>query len=143
MTPRQANLLTVLGLLGLLAVVALTAPRWARVLRQPLGAPDEEAGTGAVLEASAPQKARGAEGEKRISVRLYFEAPDRLGLVPEERSVPFSDDLPRQLRTVVEELARGSTTGLLTTLPAGTKVLEVFVTARGVAYLDLSKEVSG
>src|SRR5262249_30761816 len=127
MTPRQANLLTILGLLGLLAVVALTAPRWARVLRQPLGAPEEAAARGAVLETGAHAKGGEAEGERRISVRLYFEAPDRLGLVPEERSVPFSDDLPRQLRTVVEELARGSTTGLLTTLPAGTKVLEVFV----------------
>jgi spore germination protein GerM len=141
MTPRQANLLTILGLLGLLTVVALTAPRWARILRQPLGgAPEDEA---AGLEAGAPARTGEAEGEKRISVRLYFEAPDRLGLVPEERSVPFSDDLPRQLRTVVEELGKGSTTGLLTTLPAGTKVLEVFVTARGIAYLDLSKEVSG
>lgn len=143
MTPRQANLLTTLGLLSLLAVVALTAPRWARFLRQPLGAPEEDAAAGAGLETSAPAKAGEQEAEKRISIRLYFEAPDRLGLVPEERSVPFSDDLPRQLRTVVEELARGSTTGLLTTLPAGTKVLEVFVTARGIAYLDLSKEVAG
>ena len=81
------------------------------------------------------------EAERQISVRLYFVAPDQAGLLPEERSVPFSDDLSRQLRMVVEELARGSTTGLLPTLPPGTKVLEVFVTARGTVYLDLSKDV--
>lgn len=138
MTPRQANLLTVLGLLALLAVVALTAPRWARLLRQPVGASEEEPVAG--IEAGAPVRPGEKEAERQISVRLYFVAPDEPGLLPEERSVPFSDDLSRQLRMVVEELARGSTTGLLPTLPPATKVLEVFVTARGVAYLDLSKE---
>ena len=140
MTPRQANLLTFLGLLALLAVVTLTAPRWARFLRQPLGQPDEEPAVG--IEAGAPARLGEKDAERHISVRLYFEAPEQTGLLPEERSVPFSDDLSRQLRMVVEELVRGSTTGLLPTLPAGTKVLEVFVTARGTAYLDLSKEVA-
>jgi spore germination protein GerM len=40
----------------------------------------------------------------------------------------------------VEELAKGSRIGLVATLPPETKVLEVFVTARGVAYVDLSKD---
>ena len=75
-------------------------------------------------------------------MRLYFEAPDREGLLPEEREVAFSADLARQLRTVVEELAKGSTTGLVATLPAGTRVLEVFVQARGVAWVDLSSEAT-
>jgi spore germination protein GerM len=75
-------------------------------------------------------------------VRLYFEAPDREGLLPEEREVAFSPDLARQLRTVVEELARGSTTGLLATLPEGTRVLDVFVQARGVACVNLSAEAA-
>ena len=39
-------------------------------------------------------------------------------------------------------MAKGSTTGLLPTLPAGTRVLEVFVQARGVAYVDLSSEAA-
>jgi germination protein M len=138
MTPRQADLLTLLGLLALLAAVSLTAPRWARLLRQPVGASEEEPLSG--IEAEATARPGEKEAERQINVRLYFVAPEPPGLLPEERSVPFSDDLSRQLRTVVEELARGSTTGLLPTLPPSTKVLEVFVTARGTAYLDLSKE---
>jgi len=43
---------------------------------------------------------------------------------------------------VVEELARGSTTGLAATLPPGTRVLEVFVQARGVAWVNLSAEAA-
>jgi hypothetical protein len=141
-TPRQANGLTVVGLVGLLASVALTAPRWAALLRAPAASPELE--EPAADETARPPAAEGpASGAgRRISVRLYFEAPDREGLLPEEREVAFSGDLPRQLRTVVEELAKGSTTGLVATLPEGTRVLEVFVQARGVAWVDLSSEAT-
>jgi len=142
MTPRQANALTAVGLAGLLATVTLTAPRWAALLRTatPASSPEEESpGEEAT---PAPAEAAQEEAGRRINVRLYFEAPDREGLLPEEREVAFSSDLARQLRIVVEELAKGSTTGLLPTLPAGTRVLEVFVQALGVAYVDLSSEAS-
>ena len=140
MTRRQANALTVVGLAGLLATVALTAPRWAALLRAPAASPEVEE---PAAEEAAPAAAEGlAASGRRISVRLYFEAPDREGLLPEEREVAFSADLARQLRTVVEELAKGSTTGLVPTLPAGTRVLEVFVQARGVAWVDLSSEAA-
>jgi len=138
MTARQANLLTVLALFALLAVVTLTAPRWSRFLRQPLAAAREEEGV--VAEGADASKAAEREGERRISVRLYFESPEAGALVPEERSVPLAGDLARQLQAVLKELVRGSTTGLRPTLPPATKVLEVFVSARGVAYLDFSPE---
>ncbi|HXK12408.1 MAG TPA: GerMN domain-containing protein [Vicinamibacteria bacterium] len=141
MTPREANALTALGLAGLLASVALTAPRWAALLRSPASTVEAEEATGEETPRAAPDA---AAAERRISVRLYFEAPDREGLLPEEREVAFSPDLAVQLRIVVEELAKGSTSGLLAALPPGTQVLEVFVQAKGVAFVDLSPEaVSG
>jgi len=139
MTARQANLLTALGLSVLLALVTLTAPRWSRFLRQPLAAAREENGPAAETAEAASRTAE-PEGERRISVRLYFESPEAGALVPEERSVPLAGDLARQLQAVIEELVHGSTTGLRPTLPPATKVLEVFVSARGVAYLDFSPE---
>jgi spore germination protein GerM len=142
MTPRQANLLTLLALVLLLAGVTLTAPRWARFLRQPLAAVrEDDVVVGDGNEPVAAPKAPEAEAERKISVRLYFEAADRAGLLPEERVVPLAGNLARQLRTVAEELVRGSSTGLLPTLPPETKVREVFVSKRGVAYLDFSSEV--
>jgi spore germination protein GerM len=140
-TPRTANLATALALLGLLVALALTAPRWARLMRQPAAAlPDEDAAlaSSSVAKAASPE----TEAERTISVKLYFESPDVSGLLPEDRSLPFSLELSRQLRTVVEELVRGSTTGLVSPLPADTKVLDVFVTARGVAFVSLSKEAA-
>ncbi|HEX9188051.1 MAG TPA: GerMN domain-containing protein [Vicinamibacteria bacterium] len=139
MTPRQANALTALGLAGLLATVALTAPRWAALLRSPTASVEADE----TAPEEPPDPAAEAESAgRRISVRLYFEAPDREGLLPEEREIAFSPDLAVQLRTVVEELAKGSTTGLLPTRPPGTRVLEVFVQARGVAHVDLSGEAA-
>jgi spore germination protein GerM len=134
MTPRGANLLTGVGLLGLLAAVSLTAPRWAGVLGAPAAVKEGEA----PAEAGASQSAQVA---RRINVRLYFEWAEQDGLGSEEREVAFSPDLAQQVRTVVEELAKGPTgAGLAPTLATGTRVLEVFVRAGGVVYVNLSGE---
>jgi germination protein M len=136
MTARGANALTALGLLGLLAVVASTAPRWAGILRAPTAAIEDEAPT---ETKGAPQAS--APAARRINVRLYFEWAEQDGLGSEEREVAFSSDLARQVRTVVEEMAKGPTTaGLAATLPGGTRVLEVFVRAGGVVSVNLSGE---
>jgi spore germination protein GerM len=141
-TSRTANVVTAAGLVSLLAVVTLTSPRWARLLTRPVAGADEEGAQGA-SSGSAPAREEEAVGEveRKISVKLFFQAADRPGLVIEERPVTFSTDLSRQLRGVVEELVRGSKIGLGPTLAPETKVLDVFVTARGVAYVDLSKDV--
>ena len=141
MSPRSANALVAVSLVVLLGVVSMTAPRWSRWLRKPLPAADlaERAAEPAVT-AREPEPAK--EPDRKISVKLFFPAGDRPGLVIEDRAVSFSNDLSQQLKAVVEELARGSQIGLPPALPAGTRVLEVFVTARGVAYVDLSKEAA-
>ena len=134
MTPRRANVLTAAGLLLLLGLVAVTAPRWAHVLRREV--PEPESGTdGGVSADDEP-----ARVERQINVKLFFQAADRPGLAIEERPVTFSTDLAGQVRAVVDELIRGPKNGLQPTLAPQTRVLEVFVSARGVAYVDLSKE---
>ena len=144
MSPRQADVLTALGLVGLVATVGLTAPRWSALLRSPVGPPEaEEALPGdAVAPTGEPAQAAAEDPARRISVRLYFEAKERDGLLSEEREIAFSPDLSRQIRTVVEELAKGPTSELTATLPAGTRVQEVFVQAHGVACVSLSGELA-
>jgi spore germination protein GerM len=141
MKPSRANVLTAAGLLALLAAVTLTAPRWSGLLMRSLpGAEDEGAAT------PAPEAVAGSEDaaavERQINVKLFFQATDRRGLAVEERPVAFSSELPRQLHSVVEELVKGSQGGLGATLAPETRVLHVFVSARGVAYVDLSKEAT-
>ena len=144
MTARTANVLTVLGLAVLMASVSLTAPRWSRYFRQPLpatpGEPRAGTSSGGSDDAGAPPR---AEAQRTISVKLFFESTDAPGLSSEERTIPFSSDLAGQVRTVVEELVKGPKTELAATLPPEAKVLEVFVTGRGIAYVDLSKDGFG
>jgi hypothetical protein len=132
-TPRRANVLTAAGLLLLLALVAVTAPRWAHLLRREVPEQDGSSGGGGGEEEAA-------RVERQIKVKLFFQAADRPGLAIEERSVTFSTDLAGQVRAVMDELIRGPRSGLQPTLAPETRVLEVFVSTRGVAYVDLSKE---
>ena len=141
MTSRTANVVTAAGLVSLLAVVTLTAPRWARLLTRPVAGTEEEAAEPAGPAAPARDEEAPGEVERKINAKLFFQAADRPGLVIEERPVVFSTDLGRQLRSVVEELVRGSKIGLGATLAPETKVLDVFVTPRGIAYVDLSRDV--
>ena len=141
MDPRRANLLTAAGLVALLALVTLTAPRWSRLLMRSLPAAEDDGGAGTGAAPAAAEEAAAAV-ERQINVKLFFQSPDRRGLAVEERPVAFSNDLARQLHAVVEELVRGSKAGLGGTLAPDTRVLHVFVSARGVAYVDLSKEAA-
>jgi hypothetical protein len=143
MTPRVANLLTTAGLAGLFAGVTFTAPRWAGHFREPVAAEEEpRAGlAGGVVSATPSPPEAPPEAQRTINVKLFFEASDRRGLVLEDRAVPYFAELSHQIRSVVEELIKGSQQGFVAPLNPETRVLEVFVTARGVAYVDLSKEV--
>ena len=135
--PSRATVLIGLGLAALLTVVVLAVPRVSRLLTRTV--PEDEP---AAEEARPAREDEGAaRAERTINVKLFFQAADRPGLVIEERPVTFSTDLSRQLRGVVEELVHGSKIGLGPTLAPDTKVLDVFVTARGIAYVDLSQEV--
>ena len=126
--PSRATVFIGLGLAALLALVVLAAPRLSRLLTRTV-ADDEPAAE----EARPGQEEAVAGAERTINVKLFFQATDRPGLVMEERTVPFSNDLGTQLKAVVGELVRGSKSGLVATLPAETKVLDVFVTPRGIA----------
>jgi hypothetical protein len=131
----------VAALLALLLTLALTAPRLERLLPGPAA---EESGLAAPPKGASPRPgARApAPAEKRINVKLYFENEDEPALTPEDREISYAADLARQTRTVVEELIKGSSAGHLAPLPKETRVLGVFVTPGGTAYVDLSKEAT-
>ena len=138
----RANALTALGLLALLLVVLLAAPRWTRLLTRTVPGEEgaDDAGAAAARAAAAGEGGDPAAVEQKINVKLFFMAPDQPALLIEDREVAYSADLARQVRTVVEELVKGSQKGLVGTLPAETKVIDAFVTSAGVAYVDLSME---
>jgi hypothetical protein len=122
-------------LLTALVAAAVWAPRLAELLPRPV----EEKAT-RPAPAPAPPRKELAEIQKKISVKLYFEHPEQPALVAEPREIAYAAELPQQLRGLIEELVKGSATGSLGPLPAETKVLAVFLDARGTAFVDVSKE---
>ena len=142
MRVSRANALTALGLLTLLLVIVLAAPRWTRLLTRTVPGEDaaDDGGAAAATAAAAEGGEKGVE--QKITVKLFFLAPDQPALLIEDREVGYSSDLARQVRTVVEELVKGPQKGLVATLPKETRVIDTFVTSAGVAYVDLSKEAS-
>jgi hypothetical protein len=101
------------------------------------GAP---AATASAPAAPAPETAAPpAPAPKEIV--LFFEASDDDVLVPEKRTIPMADTTAEQAKRIVTELAAGPRkAGLLPTLPAGTKVLGIYLDRAGTAFLDLSEE---
>ena len=88
---------------------------------------------------AASAESAGPGGTRTVSVFFLREA-DGL-LVPELRTIPASDQVAREAETLLGELIKGSEHGYVSTIPAGTKVWQVFVTKDGTAYADFSREL--
>jgi spore germination protein GerM len=73
------------------------------------------------------------------AVRLYFAAPSGDSLIGESRELAEAQGLHERVRALVGALDRGPSGGGIAALPAGTSVLNVYVSDRGVLTLDLSR----
>ena len=90
--------------------------------------------------ATAPETARVPSNRKRFT--FFFVEPDGGGLRPEARDLPRPSTLRASIRQLLEELIRGSRTGLVETLPRSSRVLEIFLDGQGTVYVDFSREVA-
>ncbi|HEK86265.1 MAG: GerMN domain-containing protein [Candidatus Saccharicenans sp.] len=76
-------------------------------------------------------------------VTLFFLSEDDNLLHPEEREIQASSSVNDEAKELVEELIKGSKTGLLGPIPENTRVRQVFITSDGTAYVDLSRNLLG
>jgi spore germination protein GerM len=113
--------------IGWLLFVAL--PRWYR----PRPAPAAQQ----AAHANAPQ----AGAARKITATIYFVSDDGLSLVPAQREVPYAEAVAGQARAIIEAQVTPSPP-LVSPIPAGTKLREVFVTERGEAFVDLSAGIA-
>ena len=98
-------------------------------------------------QASAPTTQSGrtpsstATAAKKITATLFYVAEDGMTLKGVQKEVPFGESVPDQARAILEaQLAPAPQ--LLSAIPAGTKLRDVFVTERGDGFIDLSGDVS-
>jgi spore germination protein GerM len=89
--------------------------------------------------AAAPSPAPPPPGRK-IKARLYYVADDGTRLTAVEREVAYGDGTVEQARQIIEAQIAPVAEPLVSAVPAGTKLRSVFVTDRGEAYVDLSRE---
>jgi len=130
MTPRRtlsAVAVAVLAIaLGWLLFVGL--PRW-------YGGPASKAG------ATLPPDAPAAPG-RTIKARLFYIADDGTRLAGVERDVAYGEGTVEQARQMIEAQIAPVAEPLVSAVPAGTRLRALFVSDRGTAYVDLSREVA-
>jgi spore germination protein GerM len=131
MTARRAALtagVTVAAaLIGWVLFVGL--PRWT--------APGE------AISAPAPgPPGAGAKASPKIHARLFYLAPSGTALHTIETEVEFAATPTEQARHIVEAQLEPAPQPFVSPIPPGTRLRNLYLSADGVAYVDLSAEVS-
>jgi spore germination protein GerM len=106
-------------------VLVVVAPRWY--------AADQAARPGVAT--------REAVATRKIRATLFYISEDGQSLVPIEREVPYGDGLLEQAKRIVEAEIAPPPTPLVSALPAGTRLRALYVTDRGDAFVDFSREL--
>lgn len=129
--PRRSVAIAGTAVFGLAAAwfLFIGLPRWYAARQAPAAAATGAAPTGPAV------------ATRKITATLYYLSEDGMSLVPAQREVPFAASVVEQARAIVEaQLAAAAP--LVSAIPAGTKLRDVFITERGDAFLDLSPEVA-
>jgi len=123
MTSRQAALVTAFALLVATVSILLLLAR-----PRPPNKP-------AVTRAAAPAA---TDLSRTIKARLFYVSDDGTRLTSVEREVPYAEG-PEQAREIINaQIALGEP--LVSAVPSGTALRAVYLTERGDAYVDLSRQ---
>jgi Sporulation and spore germination len=114
---------------GVAWVLFIGLPRW---YKPPASRPTPAANgaTDAPTETAHP----------RIKARLFYLTDDGLRLQPREQEVEFGATTAAQARFLIEAQLQPPPPPLVSAIPPGTTLKELFLTDRGEAYVDLSPE---
>jgi Sporulation and spore germination len=130
MTTSRLVLVTVAGLV---VVAGLSWFVITRVSRE---------GSGSTAQAPvASTPATPAPPGRKIKARLFYVADDGARLIGQERDVPFGEGVTEQARHIIEAQVAPAAEPFISAVPPGTMLRALFVTERGEAFVDLSKEV--
>jgi len=124
---RSVILGALLILLAVLVVIYFKIGGKEKAIQVPFSLPPE------ITEPSEEQT------EKKKIVLFYLSEKDTL-LHPEEREIYAYSSVVQEAKQTIEELLKESQSGYLSSIPPQTKLKELFLTRRGVAYIDFSKD---
>ena len=81
-------------------------------------------------------------GRKIINARLFYLSEDGTKLTGVERDVPYSEDATDQAREIITAQLAPVVEPLVSAVPPGTTLRNLFLTSEGAAYVDLSPDVA-
>ncbi len=125
--PRSVIAVLVAGLVVGLAIVYFVLPRW--LTSTPNTA------------ASSPSAAPAGADNRRLIATLYYLSEDGSSLVGVTREVAFGGSPAEQARNILAAELAPAPAGYVSPIPAGVSVRALFLTPRGDAYADLSREI--
>ncbi len=99
-------------------------------------------GAGPTKSVSAAPVATPAPTGRKIKARLFYVADDGVHLTGVEREVAYGEGAVAQAREIVAAQVAAVTEPLVSPVPPGTTVRALYITERGDAYVDLSRELS-
>ncbi len=97
-----------------------------------------------VIPAPAPRDVTEAVAAPtgHITATLYYGSEDGQALVPVRREVPLADGIVAQGRHIIETQLQPAPAPYVSLLPEGTTLRAFYVTERGDAFVDFSRELS-
>ena len=90
--------------------------------------------------ATTPDTAAATAAARKITATLYYVSDDGMALNAVQREVPYGATVAEQARAIVQAQIE-SASPLLSAVPPGTKLRDVFVTERGDAFVNLSGDL--
>jgi spore germination protein GerM len=83
-----------------------------------------------------------ASSVRKIKARLFYVSDDGTKLTSVEHDVPYAEGTVAQAKAILTAQIAPVAEPLLSAVPLGTTLRALFVTARGEAYVDLSRELT-
>jgi spore germination protein GerM len=119
------------------STVAAAALGWLLVV----GLPRWYGGPATTARPAAVPKTPDGPGRK-IKAQLFYVGEDGTRLTIVERDVPYAESTDDQAKEIINAQIAPVTEPLLSAVPPGTKLRNVFITPQGEAFVDLSGDVS-
>jgi len=91
---------------------------------------------------SASATPAAAEPGRKINARLYYVSMDGTKLTATDREVAYGEGPAAQAQAIVNAQLAPVAAPLVSAIPPGTTLRALYLTAKGEAYVDLSKEAA-
>jgi spore germination protein GerM len=83
-----------------------------------------------------------AVAERKITATLFYITEDGMSLQGVQREVPFGERVDEQARHIITAQIAASPGSLASAIPPGTVLRALYVSERGEAFVDFSKEIT-